>query len=152
MAIFAYMLAVVHIILLPAALRERTQKIRLRISTGMVLVAVLYLTLAAYRPEFLPLLIVAEIVAVIRFMFHDSRLYIGIGSARLVNRHTEQVFLKSIKASIFTTFLTAFLLALCIQTTWAVQVLVACPLFLLVEYFFRRRQAQRVKRNNHAFI
>ncbi len=152
MAIFAYMLAVSHIILLPAALRGRTQKIRHRVSAGMVLVAVLYLTLAAYRPEFLPLLIVAEVVALIRFMFHDFRLSIGTGSARSVSRHTEQVFLKSIKASIFTNLLTALLLALCIQATWAVQVLLACPLFLLVEYFFRRRRAQRVKRNNHASI
>lgn len=85
-----------------------------------------------------------ELVALIRFVFHDARwISLGTGDSRSVLRHTEHVFSKSLTAGTFTALMLEGVLALCGLASLH-GLIAAWVALVLVEYTWRRARSTRI--------
>lgn len=147
MSILAYVLAGMHVAFLLVYALSRVsfqQKSRKQlILCALALLSLSYFVLASGTSSLVVPLIVAEAVGLMRLFFHNFSLLSTAGSS--VMRHAEHVLKKSITASIFTTAVSAGLLALFGNGTLAMDTLMAWPAFFAVEYGLRLRRANQLK-------
>jgi len=135
MNIVAYILCGLHLVLLLLLVFNRRTKVGLKIAPALVAGA--YLVVAGTASHLVAPLIVLEVVACVRFVFHDF--LPSAGSS--VSRHTERVFSKSLWASLFTWLMACALMAFTFDATMIKATFAAGPLFFFVEYVLRLRRS-----------
>jgi len=140
MAIFAYILFGVHILLLlPLFLRKQSNA---TMPTVMFFIAGTYFVLAMEAPQLVAPFAVLEFVAFVRFVFKGF--FSTAGSS--VSRHTLKVFSKSFWASFFTWLMTCGLMGLTFDASMVWATVYAWPVFFAAEYALRRYRAYKVQR------